>query len=462
MKTKMHLLGLIVVTLLALAIRIHVGEVQKPLPPHGGMTRAYFNYAANLLEHGTYSRFQSDDPQPDSLRTPIYPLFLAAVRIVSGETRWERAVSWSQYFIGALICLLIALLGRKLAGDAVGLIAGTLAAFYVDYHYLTIIFLRETLSLFNVLLFFLAYLEFRDTRKNAWGYASAALFGAGILNRPEMLLIGFFLFALDYKRLTGLFPKNGAAPRLLIILLLALSPWMTWIARNGAVHGHFMPFSSDSAWTLFMGQVYSPDETYSIADPTALKIIEATPMEYDWYQYMNRASRRAFVENPLRNTLWSVEKLRQTFLEYTDKKMSLFYPLLWVALPFFSFKNKNHRLELTLLGILAAIFHLKVGGWDPQHPALLLHIKFSDIIFPGAAGFAILVLKDKKSRWPILAASFLTLIATVAVYIAHLRARLVFCDWILMIGTAYAVVELTRFLRDTRVVGKVKQEPAVV
>ncbi len=116
---KISISNLLILALAALLMRVIVGEVLRPVSHYDGTTGDYLHAAENIAEHGVLSRSDGVNPKPDSMRPPLYPMFLAALRILSGPTQWENWILSAQYLIGSLICVLIALLGA-LAGQCAG------------------------------------------------------------------------------------------------------------------------------------------------------------------------------------------------------------------------------------------------------------------------------------------------------------------------------------------------------
>src|SRR5262249_50964586 len=131
--------------------------------------------------------------------------------------------------------------------------------------------------------------------------------------------------------------------RVALVLLLALGPWALWIARNISVHRHFIPFSTDGAWVFFMGQVYHPDEAYTVGDPEAMRRVTETPVEYDWYKQMNQEGWAAVRAHPLRSVYWGLMKIRQTFHEFAAGGLGWLYPVFWIGLPLYAFRTQPWR-----------------------------------------------------------------------------------------------------------------------
>jgi 4-amino-4-deoxy-L-arabinose transferase-like glycosyltransferase len=80
----------------------------------------YSRAAVNVLDFGAFGS--------DYDRAPLYPVFLASVFFLFGENIF--AVRIVESIIGALLAVIIALIGRRGAGPAVGVLAGTLWAIY--------------------------------------------------------------------------------------------------------------------------------------------------------------------------------------------------------------------------------------------------------------------------------------------------------------------------------------------
>ncbi len=277
--------------------------------------------------------------------------------------------------------------------------------------------------------------------------AAAFVGGLSFLIRVESVLVIFLCALLFSKSVANFFA--GKTRFVLLVLCFLLLPWSVWIARNAKVHHHFIPFTTEGAWAFYMGQVYHPDESYTVADPTAIKMIVATPVEYDWYRRMNHEALQAMLSHPVRNLGWALIKVRVTFLDYSENGLSLLYPLLWIAIPFVGLSRSRNRKWGVLAGSIVAFFHLKLGQWDPTIPMGLMHVGYRDVILPGAIGFSLMILRSKNDFWKILAAPFLTIVFCSAVFVSHYRERIFLCDWIFLIGTAFLISEAINFLEPT-------------
>ncbi len=208
-------------------------------------TSGYDTYAVNLIEGRGYTRF--DDRSGDSDLPPLYPFFLAGVYEVLG--RDPIAVAVVQIGLDALTVLLLFWIGRRVAGEAVGLLA---AAFYGAYPYL--LYQNLTLNDTGVFIFLLAAgiaaaYKARDTRNWRWAAALGVAFGLGALTKTLIVLVLPLLalwwwHALGLRRAVILGAASGIA------LALVIAPWAV---RNTRLHGELVLISTNGGSNLHQG-----------------------------------------------------------------------------------------------------------------------------------------------------------------------------------------------------------------
>src|SRR5262249_12559609 len=85
----------------------------------------YWSVSQVLFDSGRFGRYLGGTFVPETERMPLYFLFLVGVRWLAGPSL--TAVLVAQSVIDALTCVVIAMLGARLA-PAIGLVAGMLAA----------------------------------------------------------------------------------------------------------------------------------------------------------------------------------------------------------------------------------------------------------------------------------------------------------------------------------------------
>ncbi|MGQ9849810.1 MAG: ArnT family glycosyltransferase [Aggregatilineaceae bacterium] len=208
-------------------------------------TSGYDTYAVNLIEGRGYTRF--DDRSGDSDLPPLYPFFLVGVYKTLG--RDPIAVAVVQIGLDALTVLLLFWIGRRVAGEAVGLLG---AAFYGIYPYL----LYQNLTLNDTALFIFlltggiaAAYRARDTRDPRWAAALGVAFGLGALTKTLVVLV-LPLLALWWWRALGLRRAVALSAASGLALALVIAPW---IVRNIRLHGELVLISTNAGSNLHQG-----------------------------------------------------------------------------------------------------------------------------------------------------------------------------------------------------------------
>jgi 4-amino-4-deoxy-L-arabinose transferase-like glycosyltransferase len=205
----------------------------------------YDAYAANLIEGQGYTRFE--DRSGDSDLPPLYPFFLAGVYTVLG--RDPLAVAAVQAVLDLVVVGLVLIIGRRVAGETVGLLAAT---FYGLYPYL----LFQNLSVNDTGLFILllaAGIALTYTARDSQHWAAAAGVGVALglaaLTKTLVLLL-VPLLALWWGRQIGWRTALRLGLALGIALLAVVAPW---IVRNTRLHGEFVAISTNGGSNLYQG-----------------------------------------------------------------------------------------------------------------------------------------------------------------------------------------------------------------
>ena len=226
----------------AAALLVRVGYVLSgPGSPVTGDSAGYHSYAVHLLDSGVYV----NDEGERASRPPGYPLFLAGVYAVFGSS--TAAAVAIQCLLGALTCVLIALLAGGILQPPWPLACGWAAVLYFG------LFSPPAFLLTECLFSFLLALAFVALHRGSWpGGRRAFVFGASLaaafLVRPEVLL--FAVFAVVLLPFFGKgFGRREALTAALGFALLA-GPW---VVRNYAVFGRFVPSSTRGGVSLYAG-----------------------------------------------------------------------------------------------------------------------------------------------------------------------------------------------------------------
>jgi 4-amino-4-deoxy-L-arabinose transferase-like glycosyltransferase len=241
----------LVVFVVALIIRAAV-IVAYPAPPFKDDMITYEGIAKNIV-HGKWN-FGWDD-EPSAHREPIYPLFVAGVYKVFGESR--SAVHWAQAVVGAGTCALACLMAWYLVRARLApLLCGLMAAVYPPFLLNVQTVLSETLATFVLLiamLFMVAGWKRERWALVMWG---AFFLGLATLTRSASLTyipvaaLGIFIMKPGALRV-----RLGRAAAFCAIFLAVLSPWMI---RNYVVFGRFIPVGVNGGIVLFYGNYDGP------------------------------------------------------------------------------------------------------------------------------------------------------------------------------------------------------------
>ena len=152
----------------------------------------YRMLARGLLASGTFTRYpESATFVPEVIRTPGYPLFVAAVYAVFGES--HLAVAVAQAVVFAALCLVIYATVRHVASRRVSVGAAAAAALYPTFPYFGALVLTELWTTFVLTCAMFAGVRAVTGGKRRWFAASGLLLGLTALTRPGFALLPAFL-----------------------------------------------------------------------------------------------------------------------------------------------------------------------------------------------------------------------------------------------------------------------------
>lgn len=190
----------------------------------------------NLLAHQAFSDSRSAPYEPNTVRTPVYPFYLAALYAIFGCHPFIAILL--QTVIGSLSCLLVFKTGKILFQEKTALAAGLLVAFeYTNVIHANLL-LSDTifLFLFSVGVFFLA--KFFAAGSNNDLIRAALFLGLSALCRPASVYFFVFLigvFYLQFRRNLRLGLRKYAI--FTLTFMLTIAPWMI---RNYVVADEFL------------------------------------------------------------------------------------------------------------------------------------------------------------------------------------------------------------------------------
>lgn len=199
----------------------------------------YRRLARSLAETGRFTRFpESAQFIPEVIRTPGYPLFVAAIYATLGTS--QIAVAAVQTLLFALLVLLVFDIARRCTNERVAAAAALLTAVYPTFPYFAALVMTELWT--TVMLTLAIAAAFRAHRSGATRdyLLTGLIFGITALSRPAFVLLPIAMVGMGF--LLTLVPRGPrlAAVRpwgwVLTVFCVTLAPWF---AFNDAVMGRF-------------------------------------------------------------------------------------------------------------------------------------------------------------------------------------------------------------------------------
>lgn len=254
--------GRIAAAVLLLALVLRVAYVLlTPVPSLVADAAGYDAASERLVRTGSFaypivavatSRTTGQDRETFIRHTPAnaytmpgYTVFLAGVRLASGPLDYLVVARVVQALLGTVSLLLLFLIARRCADDAVALTALAAAALYPPFVYAAGQLLTEPVYA-TVMLAFVAVLLPAIEKRSAplWALAGALL-AVSVLVRPVIVLWAVvpaaYMLWKDRRR-----PRRalGALAAFALAFVLVMSPW--WV-RNAVTYHHFVPLNTTGA-----------------------------------------------------------------------------------------------------------------------------------------------------------------------------------------------------------------------
>ncbi len=229
---------LYVMALFAVGLVLRLGFVGFSRGPRPD-TDAYVTIADNLAAGGGYSIASGE---PTAYRPPLYPLYIALVRAVTGG---NAPAIWIQAVMQAFVVFLVAWLARGIIGDLFALVAAALVAMDPYQIALTNEFMTECFYSVVVALSVAAFVWALRSRSPAKYAFAGLLAGAGGITRPEFLL--FIPGALVVLVLRG--QRRRRLICAAAFVLVAALPPLGWGARNRHALGSWVFTTTHGGYT---------------------------------------------------------------------------------------------------------------------------------------------------------------------------------------------------------------------
>ena len=186
-----------------------------------------------LATTGKFTKF-ADSPTfvPEVIRTPVYPMFLAAIYKVAGTG--QLPVALVQTVLFAAICLFVYSIAKHIAGDRIALAAGLLTALFSPLPYFGALVMTELWTAFLFTASMWAAIRAVQSHRLSWFAALGVLLGLTSLSRPVFALfpVGLVLVGLVFFPLTGVTRARRPATTTWVVLLatfaITMLPWFTY------------------------------------------------------------------------------------------------------------------------------------------------------------------------------------------------------------------------------------------
>jgi 4-amino-4-deoxy-L-arabinose transferase-like glycosyltransferase len=230
--SRSFLLRLAPLLVVALGLRLVYSLLIVKTQPLLGDGLEFHTLAYSIADHHSYAQasfLTPDQVRPTADKPPLYPLVLALFTVIGGHGWIPHQIAGA--LIGTGTVAVTALLGRRVAGDGVGLIAGGLAAVYPMLIAADGSYRSESLYALLIVSTLLAAYGLWD-RPTAWRAAvCGVLIGLATLTRTEavvllvLLVFPAALLAVRARRAALLTLAAAAAT------LVVLTPWLvrTWV-----------------------------------------------------------------------------------------------------------------------------------------------------------------------------------------------------------------------------------------
>jgi len=190
-------LGAVVISAIILrAGHVHIvlsGHNLNDAPIHAD-ARQYIKYGYNLVYHNLYSMdYPSQNPKPDSYRSPGYPLLIALSMRLSDGLDFIPVMLYLQAMLGTLTVILAFLLAKHFTSNTFALVAALLVGSSPHLVTMSGYLLTETLACFLVIAALLAYTLATKRGSLSLFALAGVLFGWGYMTNETLLFLPFVL-----------------------------------------------------------------------------------------------------------------------------------------------------------------------------------------------------------------------------------------------------------------------------
>jgi 4-amino-4-deoxy-L-arabinose transferase-like glycosyltransferase len=207
----------------------------------------FYHTTANVLARGrgfpeplNWIAFEAH--RPSAFHGPLYPVVLSISSRFGGTSYFDHKMM--SIVIGTAVVLAAGVLGTRLGGKTVGLVAAAFAAVYPNLWLIDSLLYPEGLMALLVTVSMIVAYRWRDRPR----LATAALFGAVIalaaLARGEGILL-LPLLALPWMMLTRTLTRSVRVKHLVVTVIACAAVLAPWMIRNATTFEKFVPLSTN-------------------------------------------------------------------------------------------------------------------------------------------------------------------------------------------------------------------------
>ena len=182
-----------------------------------------------LATTGTFTRYPGEQPfVPETIRTPMYPLFVAGIYRIAGES--HTAVAAGQAVLFALMTLVVYAMTARLSTTRVALVAALFVALFPPIPYYGALVLTETLCTFFVTLGMWTAVRAIQDRRPLDYILTGVFIGLATLTQPRFAMFPIAiagcvaLVALRQRDWRPVLPWGLT----LVVFALVLAPWLAY------------------------------------------------------------------------------------------------------------------------------------------------------------------------------------------------------------------------------------------
>lgn len=247
--------------------------------------REYYAIAHNLISAGFYS---IDGVTATAYRPPGYPLFLAAMMMISSNVIWLKAIGLLLWAASGLLTIRIV---KILYGDHAQIYAAIMFCLYGVGLYTASTLYPQTLASF--LLVASIYLLLRFPPEKA-AIPVVLMQGIAVMAIPNFLFIlPLFLIVLARSR--------QATWRIALGLVILSSLSTPWVIRNYMMFDRFIPLSTSGGINLLTGNSEKTTANAGVnVDLSHYQSVAAGMSETQRDDYFSNAAKEWIASNPLR------------------------------------------------------------------------------------------------------------------------------------------------------------------